>query len=192
MSKRIMIMAVIALLLLAAISQVYGAPTIMKTGGMELGQYKEMVKSLNLTPDQQTKIKDIMITGLKNAIELKKNLEFKEVDLKAAMLAENPDEAAVNKLIMESSELQGKIEVEQTDSRLRVKKLLTPEQRTKLEDYFWHKNQQMRETMMTNRLGHSQMKMKPGMKCMCPMMNATGSCPMMNQAAPKTKAAQTK
>ena len=177
----------VALFVLATFGLAYSFCPGKHHMGQELAQYKEMVKMLKLTPEQQTKVKEIIITSRKNTINLHKDLSLKELELEAALLEESPAEEAVNKLIMESSEIRGKIQVQRVDERLSIKKILTPEQKTQLDNYYQHLERMRENCQMMRGQG---MQLMPGGKMMdthqmqCPMMQKASK---MNTPAKQSK-----
>jgi|GEM_PF-4614792 len=195
MRKQILVIGVISLFLLAMVGSAWAFGHGMKHGTMALQHYQEMVKLLNLTPDQQVKAKEIVISGFRNSINLRRDLELKRLELSSILLDENPDRAKVNKLIMESCEIQGKLEVQRVDERLDIKKLLTAEQKIKLEEYYQRRAQKMEHfRMMRGQTGQtSGMNMMPGMKRMNhPMTQNSGIiCPQCRMQQQKAQQAQT-
>ena len=77
---------------------------------------------------------------------------------------------------MESSEIRGKIQVQRVDERLNIKKILTPEQKNQLDNYYQHLERMRKNCQMMRGQG---MQLMPGGKMMnthqiqCPMMQKT-------------------
>ncbi len=86
----------------------------------------------NLTPEQASKIQAIQHTHLKDIAPLKQQLMSKRMELRAAWLTQNPDQAKINALQKDILDLTAKIQEKATNARLEMRKVLTPEQQAQL------------------------------------------------------------
>ncbi len=82
-----------------------------------------------LTEDQQKQIKDLRTQIEKEILPLKSDLQVKSAELKQLLVAEKPDRAAINKKIDEIGSLRTQIQKKKVENQLKVRVLLTPEQR---------------------------------------------------------------
>ncbi len=89
----------------------------------------------NLTPEQATKIQSIQQAHLKEVAPLQQQLLAKKMELRAAWLAQNPDQAKINALQKDILNLNAKIQEKATNARLEMRKVLTPEQQAQLSVY---------------------------------------------------------
>ena len=94
----------------------------------------DLVKSLNITPDQQKKMDDIFEKSRLELIDLKAALEKQEV-IMHPMLDENPPDT--NKVLAQIDRVaQARADLEKGNARmlLGIRAVLTPDQWTKLHD----------------------------------------------------------
>ena len=82
-----------------------------------------------LTEDQQKQIKDLKTQVEKEILPLKSELQVKSAELKQLLVAEKSDKAAINKKIDEIGSLRAQIQKKRIENQLKVRDLLTPEQR---------------------------------------------------------------
>jgi Spy/CpxP family protein refolding chaperone len=94
-----------------------------------------LIKELNLTKAQVTLVNAQRIELEKRQLKLRAELQDKQLDLKAELRKEVPDLSLVNSLV----DAIGKTEAEKVRSRvenlLKLKSILTPEQKEKLLSY---------------------------------------------------------
>jgi Spy/CpxP family protein refolding chaperone len=120
--------------------------------------------------DAQTiaKIKDLAYNANKELIDLRAEMERAHLEMKRLMDLDSPDE----KLILQQIDKTGAVEIKLRKNRisliLAVRKLLTPEQRTKLKQ------------LMEERKGHERGMMGPD-EMGCP---GPGKCPKMKNMPP--------
>jgi len=143
--------------------------------GMGLMQLKMMTDKLNLTADQQKELKGLIVNTRRDLINLKRDLDLKNLDLEVAMFNEDPDEATVTKLIQETGSIKTKMQVLQVNERMKFKKVLTPEQQKKMKEM--HKNMFQKMKMRSG----SAPAMQGGQQMPCPQ------CPKTQPAKPAAK-----
>lgn len=80
----------------------------------------------NLTPDQATQIQSIQQAHLKDVTPLQQQLLAKKMELRAAWLAQNPDQAKINAVQKEVFDLIDKLQQESTKMRAEILKVLAP------------------------------------------------------------------
>lgn len=97
---------------------------IIKKGGMGVG-----FMCGDLTEEQQKKIDGIQAQLDKELVPLQADLGILEAELKKLMVSENPDQGAIDKKLDEIGALMTTIEKARVHNRLKVRKVLTPEQR---------------------------------------------------------------
>lgn len=118
---------------------------------MRQGKHQAMLEELpDLTENQKAQIKDIREESrekMKPQREEMKKLRSKMMELKSA---EKPDQEQINKLIDEQAKLKAQMEKTRTASELKVRELLTPEQR-KVFDAQQKEKMQKREKSMSEK-----------------------------------------
>lgn len=82
-----------------------------------------------LTPDQQSAIKKVRNEVKQQNLQLKADLEIKKAELDKLLLADKPVEKEVDKKIEEIGALKMQIMKNKTHGEMRIRELLTPEQR---------------------------------------------------------------
>jgi Spy/CpxP family protein refolding chaperone len=95
---------------------------------------ERMAKALNLSDAQAKDMKAIQDNAFKQSLEIRKNLELKQYELRNLMAEEKPDRAKIAAKIDEISGLRGEMMKTRVMTRLDVKALLTDEQKAKLSD----------------------------------------------------------
>jgi Spy/CpxP family protein refolding chaperone len=93
---------------------------------------EEFIKSLNLSEEQVTEIERISIDFQKNILELRNNLQIKELEVKELLLEPLTEMTKIKEKFEEIAELQVEIRVKTIERYLEIKELLTPEQQAKL------------------------------------------------------------
>lgn len=91
--------------------------------------------ALNLTADQEAKIKSMRESQLKEAKPLQDKMFSKRGELKLLWLQQNPDQEKIIAVQKEIRSLRDQLQDKQTNHRLAVLKVLTPEQQTKVQAY---------------------------------------------------------
>jgi Spy/CpxP family protein refolding chaperone len=104
----------------------------LKNGNDPEMKMEEFIKSLNLSDEQVTEIKRTSIDFQKNILELRNNLQIKELEVKALLLEPLTEMTIIKEKFEEIAELQVEIRVKTIERYLEIKGLLTPEQQAKL------------------------------------------------------------
>lgn len=90
-----------------------------------------MREVLGLTDDQVIKIKDIFSEGGKARIQARAEIRVARLEMRQLMRNDNVDRAAVDRKIKEISSLREKLMRNRIETRLKIRAVLTPEQRKK-------------------------------------------------------------
>ncbi|HBE01799.1 MAG: hypothetical protein A2096_14440 [Spirochaetes bacterium GWF1_41_5] len=121
-------------------------------GGGEMGR-GDLKAMLNLTPEQDTKVKEL-VQNLQQSMALKKiTLERIDLDVQEEMIKDNPDIAKISKILEKKSPVLVEMELESIKKDLEIKKILTSDQ--------WLKWKAMMK-MMEQRGGTGMPGKKPG------------------------------
>lgn len=99
-------------------------------------------EKLGITDAQAEQLRALVREAAKFRIRHHADMALKRMELEELLAAETPDRALIEKKLREISDLQYALLKSQTDSRLALQGVLTPEQRTKLrsllrERMFW-------------------------------------------------------
>jgi Spy/CpxP family protein refolding chaperone len=141
MKKTILtLMAVLVLVALTTTSFAYGWGQGMRGGrGPGYGSCQsgdlQGLSALNLTADQTDKIKNLREAQLKEAQPLQSKMFSKRGELKLLWLQQNPDREKIEAVQKEIRSLRDQLQDKQTNYRLAILKILTPEQQTKVQAF---------------------------------------------------------
>jgi len=134
------LMAVLVIVALTTTSFAYGWGQGMRGGrGPGYGSCQsgdlQGLATLNLTTDQVDKIKSLREAQLKEAQPLQDRMFSKRGELKLLWLQQNPDQEKIVAVQKEIRSLRDQLQDKQTNHRLAVLKVLTPEQQTKVQAF---------------------------------------------------------
>ena len=90
-------------------------------------------EELELTPEQVKKIETVRLEMAKATIELRNQLELKQLELRELISADQPDRKRIEAKIDEIAPLRTALLKKHIEHRLAMKDVLTSEQRAKLE-----------------------------------------------------------
>ncbi len=93
---------------------------------------EEFIKSLNLSEEQVTEIKKVLLDFQKDTLILRNSLQIKELEVKALLLEPLTEMTKIKAKYEEIAELQVEIKIKTIEGYLEIKGLLTPEQQVKL------------------------------------------------------------
>ena len=93
---------------------------------------KEFIEFLNLSEEQATKIKEILLDFQKNAMVLRNRIQINELEVKALLLEPITELERIREKFSEVADLQLELKVFTIEKYLEMKELLTPEQQEKL------------------------------------------------------------
>ena len=124
-----------------ALAAVVASPAMAYRGGG--GQYNrgpgyamaDETRGLNLTTEQTQKINDLREAHLKEIKPLQDKLYAKSGDVRNLWLAKTPDQEKIQALQKEVFNLRDQLMEKMTAYRLEARKVLTPEQLTKVQSY---------------------------------------------------------
>ncbi len=88
--------------------------------------------ALNLTPEQNQKMQELRAAHFKETIPLRNELMGKRLELRALWAQTDPDQGKILAKQKEINALMAQLQEKATKHRLEMRKILTPEQRTKL------------------------------------------------------------
>jgi len=98
----------------------------------------------NLTEEQKAEIMKIKAESRKNSEPQRKQVKEVRMKLNELKTAENPDQKQINEMIDKSAKMKAEMEKSKTASELKVRSILTPEQR-KFVDAQQKEKMEMRE-----------------------------------------------
>jgi len=104
-------------------------------GGIEaLITNEELQEDIGLKKEQREQIRKIHFETQKKLVNLTKNRELKEIELRELLSEENPDMTKIENIVREISSLEAEIKLTRIRQLLELKKILTEEQLNKLRD----------------------------------------------------------
>ena len=104
-------------------------------GGIEaLITNEELQKDIGLKKEQREQIRKIYFETQKKLVNLTKDRELKEIELRELLSEENPDMTKIENIVREISSLEAEIKLTRIRQLLELKKILTEEQLNKLRD----------------------------------------------------------
>jgi Spy/CpxP family protein refolding chaperone len=95
---------------------------------------REKLRLLDLTAEQRETIEAKRLELQKKIIPIRAQIELKQLDLRTAMKADKPGEAAILKIAREIHDLEFQIKELEIKQKLSFHSILTPEQREKLRE----------------------------------------------------------
>src|SRR6185436_4638754 len=133
-----LIMALALLMSVAAAAHAQGGPPPgppPPPHGPNPGEIDELSDELGLKPAQKQGIRDIADEARKKQAKLRADLEVVEIDLRRELERDEPDEKKVIGYIDQLSALEGEMRKVNVVAWLKIRKLLTKEQRAKLDEH---------------------------------------------------------
>jgi len=104
-------------------------------GGIEaLITNEELQEDIGLKKEQREQIRKIHFETKKKLVNLTKDRELKEIELKELLSEENPDMTKIKNIVKEISSLEAEIKLTRIRQLLELKKMLTEEQLDKLRE----------------------------------------------------------
>lgn len=103
---------------------------------------EKLTKELDLSAEQQTKIKEFQGQNSQKAKELHSRLKEKRKELQEELDKTNSDPARINSIVADIKDTDGAIVTQQVNSAVKMKEILTPEQYQKFKENMkkMHKN----------------------------------------------------
>lgn len=121
------------------------------------GDKKEgIMKALDLTPEQQQKLKENRQAQRETAERLHKEIREKQEKLRSALKSPDVTKAAVTPLVNEIKSIQDQLIDLRVEGIFTVKSILTPEQFAKFQEMTEKMQEKMKEKMKDRGKGHMQ------------------------------------
>lgn len=95
-------------------------------------------RNLDLTEEQQAQIEEITTATMKEHLSVRSKLQTLKAELDELMIADTPNQGAIHRKIEEMSDLRAEMQKAQIDTRLRIRGLLTEEQRVRFDAMGMH------------------------------------------------------
>jgi len=137
MKKKLFIVGIALLALAFAVSAI--AQGRGQMGGSGKGYRCDMttIPGLNLSAEQNQKIKDLQSAHWKDVQPLRDKMGTKRQELRQLWQQTTPDQAKIDAKQKEIQDLRGKLQENQTKYRISVQNVLTPEQKEKVQSANW-------------------------------------------------------
>lgn len=139
-----------------------GGPMMRHHGFMGGGMmFAGMAEELGLTEEQQTKLRALHFESAKSGLQAHTNLRLRQLELQELLEQDEPNQAELDKRIKALTDAQGAATRQRIEHRMAFRRVLTPEQRTKLRSTM---REHMRHRVMRFREGgEHRMRMRgPG------------------------------
>lgn len=129
--------------------------------GMHGPMLAGMAEELGLTEEQQTKLRALHFETAKSGLQARTDLMLRRLELEELLQQDEPNQAELDKRIKALTDAQGAAFRQRIEHRMAFRRVLTPEQRTKLRSTM---REHMRHRMMRFREGgEHRMRMRgPG------------------------------
>ena len=128
MFKRVLLPATVPLLAIAILATASGFAQEAKP------QYGfRQFHALDLSEEQQAQLEAITTETMKEHLPIRSKLQTLKAELDELLIADNPNQGAINRKIDEMSGLRTEMQKARIDTRLRIRALLTEEQRVKFD-----------------------------------------------------------
>jgi len=98
-------------------------------GGM---MFAGMAEELGLTEEQQTKLRALHFDSAKSGLQARTNLRLRQLELQELLEQDEPIQAELDNRIKALTDAQGAATRQRIEHRMAFRRVLTPEQRTKL------------------------------------------------------------
>jgi Spy/CpxP family protein refolding chaperone len=147
------------ILTLLAVLAVIGYPTAVSTSGQtaqqpsaapESQQGGDLIRQLNLTPEQREQIRTIRGDKQVERASINRRLRETNLALEEALAADAPDEALIDQRVRELGEAQASVMRMRIMTEIRIRRVLTPEQRTLLKSLQQQATRDRRERRLAN------------------------------------------
>ena len=132
LNKQMMILAAIALGLV--FSGAAYAKMFEEEGQPNKGNRDQVIKQLNLTPQQEAQIKQLQMLNRQKAKELFRRLKEKRRELADELDKARSNPIKIRALIATLKDLQGRMIEQRVEDVLKMKEILTPEQYQKFSE----------------------------------------------------------
>ena len=122
-----------ALIMILVFSQAYSQQFGMRRGGWDFNE------RLDLTEEQEEQIEKIWIETQKETTPLRSRLNTLSAELDELLIADTPNQGAIDKKIEEMTEWRAQLHKSRIHTRLKIRELLTDEQRIKFDSMRLHR-----------------------------------------------------
>jgi protein CpxP len=145
--KKIKLLLIVTALMVAgsAILYAHGGRGYGKRGGgfgncggagMGMFRHEDALRNLGVSEAVREKIRKIHFDARQERFNIRNKMQEKRFELREAYLKKDLDKKAVLRLTKEIAELRNEMQIKNTEKRLEILALLTPEQREKLREGF--------------------------------------------------------
>ena len=117
-----------AIILLFGISLGLMAQPQMRNRQFNSGECRALT-IMNLTEDQETQIREIHLAGANEIQSMKDELQINKAKINALVKKDDPDMKEITSLVETNGKIRTEMRVKQIDNRLKVRALLTDEQK---------------------------------------------------------------
>ena len=108
--------------------------------GLQAEMKRPLMEKLNLTEEQRKTMQEMRLNHKKELIPIQAKLKEKQLDLKAEMMADEPNQSKINAIVDDLAKLRAEVQKKKIAHRLAIRNILTDEQRK-----IWDANKHMRK-----------------------------------------------
>ena len=137
MNARSLISLIVTVAVVSAAAVVWNAADADARSGRNTRgahRHQAMMEALDLTAEQQEKLKSIQLNNAKRMTRLKADLKIARLDLQDLLSQSNPNPAQVKIRVVEVNRVRSEMLEKKIDFRLAQKKVFTPEQLEKVQE----------------------------------------------------------
>ena len=132
--KILLIVAGMLFMSIAAIAQPQSGPKYNRPGFGKM----QMMRMLNLTKEQQSKLSDMRLSMEKEMLPLRNQMITLRGNLKLELIANNFNQGKVNKIVDQISDVRKEMSLKMIQHMREVRSILTPEQQKKFDLMVMH------------------------------------------------------
>lgn len=144
------LLALLAVIGFPAVNSVSGQTAQQSTAAPDPQQGGDPIRQLNLTPEQVEQIRSIRENNKAERIAIKDHLDGANRALEEAINSDTPDEAVVEQRLREAASAQASVMRMRVLTEIRIRRVLTPEQRKLLRSLQQQAQQSRRERLLNN------------------------------------------
>ncbi len=146
------------LMFFAAVPTIYGQTDQQQPASPETQQGVDPIRQLNLTPEQREQIRSIREQSKTERAAINERVRDANRQLESALDSDNPDESVVEQRVSEVATAQAAAMRMRILTEIRIRRVLTPEQRNVLRSLQQQAREFRRERLLNNRDERQKLK----------------------------------
>ena len=146
------------LMFFTAVPTIYGQTDQQQPASLETQQGVDPIRQLNLTPEQREQIRSIREQSKTERAAINERVRDANRQLESALDSDNPDESVVEQRVSEVATAQAAAMRMRIFTEVRIRRVLTPEQRNVLRSLQQQAREFRRERLLNNRDERQKLK----------------------------------